>query len=212
MQEPDQVTGKGQEMLAAWLGEWDADLRLKQMDAEEAERAMSRPYPVRRRAGIIRIGSIRLLAPDCPATAARPVYVAVLAQEDANRWRVAPFGRFATPALPGELGLRRLAIHLQVLCLWNTAILSTERLNAAYPAGRLTSAEWRAMSAVRSGITEGARVAGRFRVGPPLVHPLDPRQIYVEEERAIWLEPMTDQGEERLPELPMAAEPRPPSY
>jgi hypothetical protein len=196
--------------LAAWLCEWETDRRLQPAETDAAAFAALRAYPGQKRARPISVGVIRLLAPDTPATAARPVYVAVIAQVGLERWQVAPFGRFATPALPGELALRRQAIHLQVLCLWNTAVLSVARLRTAYPVGRLTAAERNDVAAVRAGpVGAPLQVGLARRVGPPLIHPLDPRQLYIEEERAIWLEPVpASVADSASPELLMAAETR----
>jgi hypothetical protein len=197
--------------LAAWLREWEAEQRLRLAEPEGCAAAASRAYPRLARPGPARaaIGSIRLLAPDTPATAARPVYVAVLASAGIGVWLVAPFGRLATPALPGELQLRRRAVHLQVLCLWNSARLGAARLAAAYLVGRLTPPERAAAAAVRAslaGVPLPPVLAGR--VGPRLSHPLDPRQLYSEEERAIWLESEPAPAADTAQNMLMAAETR----
>lgn len=199
------------ERLAAWLCEWETNRRLQPEDHDALNFIAPHAYPVQVRSKPIKLGAIRLLAPDTLATAARPVYVAVLANVGPELWQVAPFGRFATPALPGELGLQRRAVHLQVLCLWNTAVLNGVRLDLAYPAGRLTVAEWQAVTAVRASMV-GTPLPPCLtkRVGPKLVHPLDPRQLYVEEERALWLKPIATETKNSASDLLMAAETRVP--
>jgi hypothetical protein len=178
--------------LAAWMHEWQLDRRLRQ--ADEAAPGAAPPAPCRYPAtapgrGVIAAGQIRLLPPVTPQTAARPVYVAVLAQAGGGVWQVAPFGRFATPALPGELALRRRALHLRVLCLWNVSALPDALLRAAWQAGRLSAPEQRGAASVQAAL-RGTPLPGMLarRVGPPLVHPLDPRHAYLDEERALWLD------------------------
>jgi hypothetical protein len=199
--------------LAAWLREWEADRRLRLAEPGDQPEAATRAYPVwkTRAARAPAVGAIRLLAPDSAATTARPVYVVVLADAGSGLWQVAPFSRFATPALPGELKLQRQAIHLQVICLWNTAVLRAARLAAAYPASRVTAAEWQAVTTVRASLA-GATLPPRLvrRVGPALVHPLDPRQLYIEEERDLWFAPKDAVAEHAAPDLLMAAETRAP--
>jgi len=199
--------------LAAWLEEWAAADRLGLYAAVPAGKcaAACRAYPAARRSRAIKPGSLRLLAPDTPAARERPIYVAVLAPAGPASWLVAPFGRFATPALPGELALRQHAIPLRVLCLWNAAVLTDARLAASYPAGRLTAAEWNAVAALRGHLAGGTLPASlRGRVGPALHHPLDPRQLYIEKERAIWLESAPAPAVDEAPGLLMAAETRAP--
>ena len=177
--------------LAAWLREWALDRALRQADRTE-ETGTPRgggPYAEVRGKGRLATGQIRLLPPLTERTAERPVYVALLSAPDATRWLVAPFGRFATPAFSGELATRRRTPMLRVLCVWNAGILSGDWLQAAYPAGRLTTSELRQATDLRAALADrDCPFARPERVGPPLVHPLDPRHLYVEEERALWLE------------------------
>jgi hypothetical protein len=188
---PERDPPPGARRLAAWLDEWHLERRLQAADpdAPPARRAPIR-YPAPRAGAAVRAGQIRLLPPATPATAARPVYVAVLAPAGPERWQVAPFGRFATPALPGEYATRRRALPLSVLCAWNAGVAGAALLRASYPAGRLTAAERRACGALLAVAGGGAPPPADVarRTGPPLVHPLDPRHAYVEEERALWLE------------------------
>lgn len=188
------VTDQRQQ-LAAWLREWELDQWLQPdgMVAGDAPGPAGRVAPPpRRRAPPAdpSPGTILLLAPRTPATDCRPVYVAVLAPQAPAAWLVAPFGRFSVPGLPGELGLpRRSALHLRVLCLWNRTVLTADVLRATWLAGRLTQPEWRAAWQVLACASDPDRrlsVAVARRVGPPLVHPADPRHLYQEQESALW--------------------------
>ena len=179
--------------LAAWLDEWQLEQRLQAADssapAGPAARAPIR-YPAPRPGAAVSAGQIRLLPPATPATAGRPVYVAVFAPAGLDRWQVVPFGRFATPGLPGEFLTRRRTPPLRVLCAWNAGVVGAGLLQASYPAGRLTAAERHAAEALlaAAGATRTLPASVASRTGPPLVHPLDPRHRYMEEERALWLE------------------------
>jgi hypothetical protein len=207
-----ETTLAARQRLAAWLWEWEADRRLQRAAEEDGTTPQVCRYPVPLKRGAApAAGQIRLLPPSTPATCERPVYVALLDRDGSRGWRVAPFGRFALPALPGELALRRSAVHLRVLCLWNRFLVSESLLRAAWPAGRLGPSE-RSNVAVVLAALEGAPLPDRLarRVGPPLVHPLDPRHAYVEEARGLRLAFEAAESESVLPgdALQMAAERR----
>lgn len=182
------------QQLAAWLREWELDQLLQPagpvadhppVRGAAVELVMHRRAP----AEPLQSGAIRLLVPQTPATDRRPVYVAVLRQQAPAAWWVAPFGRFGVPGLPGELATARTALHLRVLCLWNLTVLGVDVLQAAWPVGRLTQPEWRATWQVLACARDPGRpMRGALarRVGPPVVHPADPRHLYQEQEAAVW--------------------------
>ena len=183
--------------LMAWLREWELD-RLLPHDAPPADQpdrsARHRPVLSYVAAPIptpLFAGEIRLLPPlsGDTATMRRPAYVALLQPLDGARWQVAPFGRFAAPAVPGEWATGRKSLHLRVLCVWNAGPLAASLLHAGWRAGRLTAAERHAVTVLQAAQT-GAPLplAVARRVGPPLVHPLDPRYDYLDEERRLWLD------------------------
>ncbi len=170
--------------LSRWLAEWKLDLALRDHDDARLApvcHAQGQPVPV--------VGDIRLLPPaplSVPALE-RPVYVAVLREVLAGQWEIAPFSRFSLPATPGEwrTGLR--AAPLRVLSLWNLRVVSTPTLSGAWRTrgmseARLKTARERCDRATRPEETS-ARPASD--VGPPLLHPLDPRVIYLAEERLL---------------------------
>lgn len=138
------------------------------------------------------IGQIRLLRPaGLELRQARPVYVLLLCMDGGAHW-VAPFSRFANPAVPGEWATGVESAPLRVLCLWNARLAPVQSLQAGWPAGSLPAAGVaRALEVWRhvrdGGLREGAWQAavGASGLGPPLEHPLDPRHEYLQEEREL---------------------------
>jgi hypothetical protein len=168
--------------LSLWMDEWRLDRALAAADGtdrtqcgEECVAGLA-PHPLE---DGFRVGDILLLKPVTPLTARRPTYVVVVAPEGAaGWWRVAPFSRLATPATPEEVSTGLKAHPLRVLCLWN---------GHAVPARRLTAWAWRVGRIAQAALARiGA--AGDARRGPRLVHPLDPRHTYLDEERSLWHE------------------------
>jgi hypothetical protein len=170
--------------LSLWLAEWKLDLALRDEGAAGVPpvcRAQGQPVPV--------AGDIRLLPPmplSVPVLE-RPVYVAVLREAGAGQWEVAPFSRFSRPATPGEwrTGLR--AAPLRVLSLWNLRAVSTQALSGTWRTGRMADARIkvaleRCERVARHGEAEAIPASD---AGPPLLHPLDPRVIYLAEERLL---------------------------
>ncbi len=229
--------------LARWLLEWSIDRRL--MEEPEAltamgdaggsrgrrggpgpERFPSRHRTARRQASSKpMVGQIRLLNPVTAATTTRLWYVVILDSETANGFRTAPFGRFAEPALPGEWLTGRLEPNLRVLCLWNTRLVSGATLEESRFIDRLSESGVADAQAVWRSHRGGATLPLHLeqQVGPPLVHPLDPRWSYREEERTAMTElmraaepdsPFGKVGEPMEPladasaEVALAAEPR----
>jgi hypothetical protein len=174
--------------LSIWMDEWRLDRALAAADgtdgeagSEDAAAGLPRlaPGPPPSFADGLRVGDILLLKPVTPVTARRPTYVVVVAPGGAaGWWRVAPFARFSTPATPEEVATGLKAHPLRVLCLWNGHAVS---------ARRLTAWAWRVSRIAPAAL---ARIggAGDGRRGPRLVHPLDPRHTYLDEERALWNE------------------------
>ena len=175
----DRTDRTDREKLSLWMDEWRLDHALAAADGphggDECGAGLS-PHPF---ADGLRVGDILLLKPVTPLTARRPTYVVVVAPaDDAGWWRVAPFSRLSTPATPEEVETGLKAHPLRVLCLWN---------GHAVPARRLTAWAWRVGRITKAALARiGA--AGDGRRGPRLVHPLDPRHTYLDEERALWHE------------------------
>ncbi len=176
--------------LSAWLDEWRLHQAMGSADEASApagaepmpggcDRPVGATLPQRPYRSGLRAGDILLLKPVTPLTRLRPIYVAVLQSEGSSEWwRVAPFGRLALPATPDEVETGLKAPPLRVLCLWNGHVVPAPRLLLwAWLVRRMTKAERLA-----------AFKAGEARRGPRLVHPLDPRHTYLDEERVLWRE------------------------
>ncbi len=180
--------------LAAWLQEWYVSRILVDADDPgdaDTETVAFSSATVYDAPPTLVTGAILLMKPLSRVPhgpCVRPLYVALLAHDNAEGWHVAPFGRFAVPATPREFqtGLRPMA--LRVLCLWNARRVSRAILARSWRVGRLPSHVL--ALALRDGepvTASSIRPRLRWRtpaekVGPPLTHPLDPRWIYLREE------------------------------
>jgi len=184
--------------LALWLAEWRIHQAMRQVsdyappalrsDTAEADRMPAGDDMAEETGQPLLAGQIRLLRPDCVnSKTTRPVYVLLLAREGVNSWTIAPFSRFAHPALPGEWKTFLSAAPLRVLCLWNARKADDSILQPAWLCGKIGAAGiascLKMLRTVRDGKTP-TRVETR-RTGPPLAHPLDPRMEYMMEEREI---------------------------
>ncbi len=198
--------------LADWLLEWHMQQRLASTlesgeiedsssvavtDAENRREAPADPLQVPLgTATPLSAGQIRLMTPDGDGSRDAPRYVLMLAPLTAATWIVVPFGRFVAAAIPGEwqTGLRSLVIR--VLCLWNARETPSARMyNSWYvrrldtvrrrQALRLTADCFLLAETLRSSLVRQA--AGQAppppsSMGPPLLHPLDPRHAYLNSE------------------------------
>lgn len=205
--------------LAAWLQEWAVAAQLDH-DSDAADESGDR-LPEATFDTIIRPAEIRLLSPRLtPLTRSRPVHVLVLEVQATGHGLVAPFSRFVTPALPGELTVETGIPALRVVCAWNRCRVSAAVLRASWTVSTLPSTsvtDCRELGMVPHGIS--APAPWRERVGPPLTHPLDPRHRYIDAETALRrsLELLSDSAPMAYPPPPddaaldKAAEP-PPDY
>lgn len=164
--------------LAEWLVERTLDQQRADPPAPETSASALR-YDVAQ--GSPRPGEVFLARPSTQAWG--PVYVLVL-EVDASGIMVVPFARYATPAVPGEWLSGMDAVPLRVLCGWNSRTVSSVHVlpGAVKRLGAAPLAEHRRFwEATCSGASLAARLAERL--GPPLVHPADPRYEYLDEER-----------------------------
>lgn len=208
------MTKKGKQRVAAaqrrnlegWLHDWNLE-RLLQQDEEadqgdvsrRAESAMTgRPA----KGAVVEVRQIRLLYPDCNASWQRPVYLALLEERGSDGILAAPFSRFANPALPGEFLTGRAAPQLRVLSLWCARVFKTARMVSGWQVDELSEIELDQAFSVYEWIHKRCQVpvAIRERVGPPLIHPLDPRWDYREEELEFMesLQPAKDPDVQKL--------------
>ncbi|MFC1452045.1 hypothetical protein ACFLSJ_01720 [Verrucomicrobiota bacterium] len=196
MKQPEPEKRSNPERHRQRLGRWLAEWQIEQAIAagEETHPRKSRGDNARTVAGDrpgvcavpdseIRVGQIRLLAPETPTTRLRPVHVAILEEDEAGLL-VAPFGRFAEPALPGEMATNRRTAPLRVLCLWNARRVDKRTLRTSWVVDELSDDERDEALSVHHGLTSHSPLpAGLERkLGPPLLHPDDPRQVYFHRE------------------------------
>lgn len=129
------------------------------------------------------VGQIRLLAPSPETIHERPFYVALLEEKQVD-FICVPYSRFAEPCLPGEILTGRQAIHLRVLCVWNSIGMSREWLRNSWVVDGLSTEEFSAACQIRSAPHTGYTCPPQLaeKVGPPCWHPDDPRQEYIRQE------------------------------
>lgn len=168
--------------LARWLMEWHIDRTLR----TPAPRGHSSIPLQTATASIIepsgcRAGDVRLLFPSHTADAPRGLlYVAILDSTPQRLFRICPFSRFSEPATTGEWLTRCTAPALRVLCLWNTRTVPEPVVLRSWPAGQLTPRQLASALEVQRYLSTGAlpRHARVDDLGPPLLHPADPRWAY----------------------------------
>ena len=131
----------------------------------------------------IQVGDIRILRSRLIGETDLPVYVAVISEWEDGDWLIAPYGEFSEPATTGELLTGREDFGLRVLCLWNAHTISSEDLSFSFFEDRMTGEErkdsWEVFRVVSTGDDLPQHLSKR--IGPPIVHPKDPRIAYQEE-------------------------------
>ena len=205
------------ERLGRWLREWEIECRLVEPEGPEDDMTGD-AYVIETAPGVVEeaevhlpaVGQIRLLRPAKGPSAMHPLYVAILAQNDDGRFLVAPYGRFSEPAIPGELKTGRDEPCLRVLCLWKAQRVTTEQLARTWLVGELAEGERSEASAIHAFIDEGTPIPEALieRIGPPLVHPADPRHEYLDEENSLVIIHDTNSVPAPRPHLARAAEER----
>jgi len=173
--------------LECWLQEWNIEQELRRADVPCDERPAGNGTALHgtpREGAVVEVRQIRLLYPDCSASWHRPVYLALLDHRQDGGILAAPFSRFSYPALPGELIIEREDVQLRVISLWCAQEFRVSRLALGWQVDDLDEGELRMARSVYEWIHGGEDVPGEIkeRVGPPLIHPLDPRWDYREEE------------------------------
>ena len=177
-------------MLAAWLAEWRIEKDLPPSSREcgaanDDESAIDPDKTIGAAGTELRPGDILLLPPDGETSSARPIYVVLLSAKLDGSWLCAPFSRFSTPAMDGEYATGRTFDPLKVVCAWNANHLSRAVLERGWLVERLGVPDLRILADFAAGRRTELPSARR---GPPIVHPLDPRHEYIEEERCLWLD------------------------
>ena len=174
-----------------WLSEWQIDKLLREDGPGQSAEGRSSPGTPGRASGPLydvkpaEVGQIRLFHPFSAETAERPRYVAVLKVNGHGNWLVAPFSRFSEPAVPGEWKTGKEAPVLRALCIWNARSLPGTVLSRSWVVDRMSASRTAQAVTIHGLLADGGKLPLSIarRVGPPLVHPLDPRFEYLEEER-----------------------------
>jgi hypothetical protein len=217
--------------LALWLAEWNLDQVLRRAapdhtavtpPASETHAWPGRLHTYGSHLPITPcVGDVRLLTPR-PGTASniRPVYAAVLADREQEGMLIVPFSRFALPAVPGEWSTGLRAPALRVLCLWAAKWVESTALAGSWRACRLPARFIGQAMEVRRHVDQGTSLSSvsARSLGPPLLHPLDPRRVYLAEEAGVLdqfaVPPVGHSngvaGDASRDEWRIAAEPRPP--
>jgi hypothetical protein len=183
-----QLSTTQRDRLSAWLREWEVELKLHKVDSDTSfdqlpEGGMSGTpleWPVN-------VGEIRLLAPHLLSPGQRPVYILVISKWE-NDWKlVTPFSQFPWPATHGELLTQRSEGPWQVLQVWNSRTLPNEVIAESWVADTASESLLDEAWAVFKHVTFGAELPDKLasRIGPPVLHPSDPRLDYQRMETAL---------------------------
>lgn len=169
-------------LLAAWLAERELDLLLRDEEAAPGANEGLRYEIARMPAEPWHEGDIVLLRPATKG-AWSPVYVALVKGHSDGRWLCVPFSRYATPAVPGEWQTPFASTPLRVLCFWNARrIAQSSFIPGAVK--KCTLDQWNEIRRIYEHTVRGAAADEGLvkRLGPPIVHPADPRYEYLDEE------------------------------
>ncbi len=182
--------GREREKLAAWLAERELDQHLGGDEPPvkasnilryemQKDRATSVPFQA---------GDIALFKPATNESRAwGPVYAFLLERiAEKGRWLAVPFSRYAMPAVPGEWRTKLSADALQVLCIWNAREVVERRFLPGAVKHLPDEQRERIRGVYREvfGFRDSATTASLSDdFGPPLLHPVDPRYAYLDEER-----------------------------
>ena len=187
--------------LARWLHEWQIDKMLREDSTAESVPQSHDSIAGQEKTGPlyeskpVRVGQIRLFHPFSKETNERPRYVAVLKETDDGSWLVAPFSRFGEPSVPGEWITGRKAPAVRILCIWNARLLPELILERSWVVDRIPASKIDHAIAIHRFLGEDQELSRPIanQLGPPLVHPLDPRIEYLEEERE-WFSTLSVSG------------------
>lgn len=174
--------------LSAWVSDWNLRLELEEAENNEdvfsefQEISASRlPYDAD-----IEPGDIRLLDPSC-CPSDELALIGVLAEwpteEGESHYVIAFFSAMATPAMRSEWQTAR-GIPLATLSLWNSRIVSRVFLEKSWKISVFEESDRQKALAVYKSWALGKSLPNNLmnEVGPPLLHPEDPRHAYVERE------------------------------
>ncbi len=171
--------------LTEWMAEYQLDRQLREPvpQAPGASSCSQTRNPV---CPAPAPGQIRLLSPRTVSLPAveRPVYVLLMPAVSADALALIPFSRYPIPATPREWRTRFYQPPLRVLCLWNQHVCDRADFHAGWFIKTITQKQQAEVARVLQMLNDLQTYASR-RFGPPLQHPLDPRHVYLQEERTL---------------------------
>jgi hypothetical protein len=159
-------------------------------------------------------GQIRLLSPSIHGADTRPVHVAILQEEDPETFTISPFSRFSEPATEKELLTGRDTPFLRVLCLWNAQHIPLHILQKSWLVDEMSHDELNDAITILGYRSTDCLLSPSLaqRIGPEIVHPLDPRHDYLQQESEL-MQQIISPNKTSFPyhidkgtDLPMAAE------
>ncbi len=169
--------------LERWLNEYGVWRRLGPDAVDEAGEAErdSADTPDFAQEPAPATGQIRLWPAADPGD---PPFYGLLAVPEYGTWGVLPFSPLSAPGTPEEMNLLEKP-PVQVVQGWNLRRVGTVHVRNAWCAGRIPEAEIFRLEMFSAWLGSGEVPPFPLldRLGPPLVHPLDPRYAYLEEER-----------------------------
>jgi hypothetical protein len=133
-------------------------------------------------------GQIRQLNPDLNPAWTRTVIVLVLSLDETTQQAlVVPFGQFAQPAFDGELATHLDDESLAVLCIWNATLVPLACVRRSWWLEDAFDDLLRNADALHAARSQRQPVpeALQDHIGPPIVHPLDPRHDYLDLEAGL---------------------------
>lgn len=133
-------------------------------------------------------GEIRQLNPDLKPSWLRPVLVLLLTvDQERQRALVVPFGPLARPAFQSELSTGIEDESLAVLSVWNAVWLPADLAARSWVVEQASASLLTDIESLRAALVNKQNPPESLadRVGPPLLHPTDPRQSYVDSEESL---------------------------
>ena len=193
--------------LALWLDDRERDLILREGDdSPENSSSDGIPFPLDPpihedlSPGDVVMLSREFSLPD----ASGPLCLAVLSNWEDDFFLVGPYSPYSEPATPLELRMSSDRQGLRVLSLWNCHTMQAEFLRKSWLIDKLSDEEVSQAFSVFKVSFRGGDVPPELadRVGPPLLHPRDPRREYQDEQmaklapiRETWPSEATEEGE-----------------
>lgn len=173
------------QQLAEWMAEYQLDHQLREA-VPQASGTSACPNAYGPNLPAPAAGQIRLLAPTTGSLPAveRPVYVLLMPAETTDAIRLIPFSRYPIPATPQEWRTGFSQQPLRVLCLWNQNVRECARLPASWFVKIITPKQQTDVARALQ-MSVDLQVYPSRRFGPPLLHPFDPRHVYLQEERML---------------------------